>query len=162
MEWTQFWAVGVIALLLGGLAGSMVFSTETEVEKIVTVKSDCPACEVCEVCPEVEETETIVANELLNKAVEDFMEAVDDGEDEADKDLEWVSEVDGHEYDFDEISISKIYDDYSVSYDDDEYAVTFRIKLKYKEEDKDSEKVKYDVTVFYEPDEDTEVEVILA
>ena len=84
------------------------------------------------------------------------MTAVDDEEDEAGNSIDVVGS-----YDFDEIEVSRVYDDYSVEYNDDRTTVDFSIKLRFDEDGEASEKQTYDVTVIYE-DEDTEVEVVLA
>lgn len=73
---------------------------------------------------------------------------------EEDDDLLYCDE---HEYDEDEVSESKVYDSYVVSFDDEDHTVDFSIKLKYKEEDKESCKAVWDVSVFYEEDEDPEL-----
>ncbi len=93
---------------------------------------------------------------LLDVALKDFMDAIDDEEVANGNPLE----CDGDEFDFDEISISDIDDEYSISYDKDEITVTFSTKLKYKESDVRSCRETYDVEVFYEEDEDVEVSLI--
>ena len=75
------------------------------------------------------------------------MEYIDDEE---------LFECNGYEYDFEEISIARIYDDFSLDFNDDEYAVAFSIKLEYDEENERSCKKSFDVEAFYEEDEDVE------
>ena len=152
-----------VMLVVGLFAGAAFFSTETEVEvqlpgevvyedKIVEVEICGELCE-CPVCED---------QDLLQLAVEDFMKAVEDEEVELNGEEINLLKVDGtgHEYDFDEISISKVYDDYTIDYDRDEAIVTFDIKLKYKEDGEESKKVKYNVEVVFEEDEDTEVTIL--
>jgi len=66
----------------------------------------------------------------------------------------------GYEYDFDEISVSKLDDAYTLEVDEDEQTVTFKVKLKYDEDDERSCKNTFDVEVFYEDGEDAEVTVL--
>jgi len=151
----------VIAGLLVGFLGHMAVTNpeivEVEVpvieiqEKIVEVPIEVCG-ELCE-CPECE-VGSITG--LLDLAVEDFMKAV---ENEEVKDINLLKfNGTGHEYDFDEISIRKVYDAYNVTFlDDDEYLIDFEIKLKYKEDGESSEKIIYTVNVHYKEDEDTEV-----
>ena len=157
-------AILMVALLLVGIfSGSALFPREKTIE--VEVLGECEECQECEVCETCEETIVEVpAQSLLDLAVEDFMKAVEDEEvykivDDKEEDVNLL-EVGDHEYDFDEISISKVYDDYTIDYDGDENTVTFDIKLKYDEDDEESEKVKYQISVYYEEDEDTTVELL--
>ena len=152
--------VVMIALLIVGLLlGGVLFSTEKEVK--VEVPGECVACPECEVCETCEEVIVEVpAPSLLDLAVEDFMKAVED-EEVNESDVNPL-EVKGHEYDFDEISVSKVYDDYTIEYDGDETIVDFYIKLKYKEDGEASEKEIYHVVVTYEEDEDTLVTATIA
>jgi len=103
------------------------------------------------------ETVEIAAPNQLDLAVATFLQAVEDEEDEADNEIDVIGS-----YDFDEIEVSKVYDDYSVEYNDDVTVIDFKIKLKFDEEGEASEKKIYEVTVTYEEGEDTEVEVIEA
>lgn len=90
------------------------------------------------------------ASLFKDKAVEDFMKYVDDEE---------LYKCDGHEYDYNEISVSKVYNDWTVSFDDEDYTVNFEVKLKYDEDDEESCKKSFDVEAFYEEDEDVEFTV---
>ena len=139
-----------VMLLVGIVGGAALFPTEKEV--IVEVPGECEVCPECEVCETCEETIVEVPEpSLLDLAVEDFMKAVEDEEDEDGNPVNALMD-----YDFDEISISKVYDEYVIEYlDDDEYTVDFEIRLKYKEDGEASEKVTYKVKVHYEEDEDT-------
>ena len=144
-----------VMLLVGLLAGAALFSTETEVEVPGEVVYEDKIVEV-----EVPGEEVIVevpAPSLLDLAVEDFMKAVED--EEADENV-LKCEFAGHEYDFDELSISKLYEEHQILIEDEEnYAIEFTVKMKYKESGEESEKAKYDVTVTYEEDEDVDVHV---
>ena len=144
----------VAMLIIGLFAGGAIFSTEKE----VIVEKEVEVEKIVEV--EVPGEEIIVevpAPSLLDLAVEDFMKAVEDEEDEAGNEINLLDEYD---VDFDEVSIKKIYDDYTIVHDGDEYSVEFSIKLKFDEEDEKSERVKYNVLVEYEEDEDTEVTIL--
>lgn len=157
MEMDNWIAVilGISLLIVGVFSGGALFSTNTEVEVEKIVEAECPECEVCETCEE-----TIVevpTPSLLDLAVEDFMKAVDD--EEADENV-LKCEFAGHEYDFDELSISKLYEEHQILIEDEEnYAIEFTVKMKYKESGEESEKAKYDVTVTYEEDKDVDVHI---
>ena len=133
--------IAVLALLVGGLVGynmaPVKVVTETETE-YVTQNVSVPVF--------------IEAPIVLDKAVEVFLEAVDDEEDEAGNDINVLGS-----YDFDEVEVSKIYDEWSVEYDDDKTTVDFSIKLRFDEDGEASEKETFDVTVYFEKGEDTEV-----
>ena len=97
----------VLFLLVGSLGGYIIHPDT--VEKTITE----------EVVKEIEvpvnvsvEVPVADASKYLDQAVEDFMDYVDDEE---------LFECGKYEYDFDEISISRLYDSYSVAFDDDEY-----------------------------------------
>ena len=148
MEWSQFWAVGIIALLFGGILGAFVFPTqvEVEVEKIKEVIVEKIVNQT------VEKIVEIPAPSLLDLAVADLMKFVEDEEDEAGIDPKMLEG-----YDFDEISVNKVYNDYNVSYNTDGYEIAFNIKLKYKEAGVTSEKWLWNVIMQYEEGEDTKV-----
>ena len=138
----------ILALAVGLVGGYVISPSDTEVvyqdkivEKIVEVS--------------VEKLVEVPAPDMLSLAVDAFLQAVEDEEDEAGNDVDVVGT-----YDFDEIEVSKVYDDYTVAYGD-ETTVDFRIKLRFDEDGEASEKEKYDVRVIFEEDEDTEVESIL-
>ena len=138
--------IAVICLLVGGLVGynmaPVKVVTETEyvnqnvsVEKLVEVQ----------------------APSQLDLAIAEFLEAVEDEEDEAGS---YVDILDDMGYDFDEVSVRKVYDDYTIDREDDKTTVDFSIRLKFDEDDERSEQETYDVTVIYEDGEDTIVEVV--
>jgi hypothetical protein len=144
----------VIALLIGGLSTYLIFPRE------VTVAG--PEVEVIKEVPvnvTVEVIKEVLAPSVLDKAVATFMEAVDNEEDEAGNDIDLLND-----YDFNEISVSKVSKDYSivVSDDGDMTVVNFEIKLKYDELSDDEKSVRevFNVKVTYEDDEDTIVEIL--
>jgi len=137
----------LLSLLVGFALGAVLMGedtetiTEVEVAKIVNVT--------------VEKLVEIPAPDMLSQAVDAFMQAVEDEEDEAGNDVDVLGS-----YDIDEVSISKVYYDYIVSYEDDEkVTIDFSIKLRFDEDGEASEKETFDVTVVFDEDEDTEVEV---
>lgn len=156
MENNQLYVLSVILFLIGGLIGAAFFSGTTEVEvpgETVTVY------ETVEV--EVSGETVEVERDYRQEALSEFLLAAEDEEDEAGNDVE-VLECSGDNYDFDEVSVSKVYDSWTLEYsDEDEYTVDFEVKLKYKESDERSCRDTYDVTVTYEEGEDTEVEAVL-
>lgn len=141
--------IGVLALIAGGLISWLAFpQTITEIKtNTVEVPVEVP----------YEVIKEVPAPGILDQAVAAFMTAVANEEDEA------GNEIDLQEgYDFDQISISRISDEYVVSYDDDKTTVEFEIRLKYDEkgDSERSEKITYRARVIYETDEDTTVEII--
>jgi len=129
----------IFGLLLGAVCGAVIAPNEEvikeiEVEKFIEVPTN---------------VEVIVpsAQAYLDKAVEDFMKHVDNEE---------LFICDGNEYDFDEISVNRIYDTYSVNFEDEDYDVNFKVKLEFDEDDERSCKKTFDVEASYE-DEDVEI-----
>jgi len=137
--------IAVFALLIGGLVGYNMAPTKVVTETVTEIEYQNIT---------VDKVVEVPAENILDKAVATFMEAVEDEEDEAGNDVDVVGT-----YDFDELEISKIYDDYSVEYDNDKTIVDFSIKLRFDEDGEASEKETFDVIVTFEEDEDTEVEV---
>ena len=138
----------VLSLLIGFSLGAVLMGEDTEtikeieVEKIVNVSVD----KVVEVI-----VPTMDISLYLDEAVEDFMEYVDDEE---------LFVCEGYEYDFDEISISKIYNDYTVAIDGDDYTVGFNVKLRYDEDDERSCKKSFEILAEYEDGEEVEISII--
>lgn len=161
MDWNQFWAVGLIALIIGFSGGATLLGgTETVYED-----RDVPGetvIEEVEVIVEVPGETVYEDRDYLGEALSEFLLAAEDEEDESGEDVE-VLECDGESFDFDELSVSRVYDEWSISFDDDgdERTVEFEVKLKYKEQDERSCRNTYDVTVDWELDEDTEVVAVL-
>ena len=135
----------MIAFLLIGAVGGFVLSPEKEVEVTKEVEV------LIEVPTEVE-VEVLIANasEYLNLAVDDFMEYVDDEE---------LFRCNDYEYNFDEISISRVYDSWNLELDKDDYTVNFSIKLEFDEDDERSCKDRFDIEAYYEYSEDVNISV---
>lgn len=138
-----------LAFVLGMISGAVITPNDTET---VIVYEDKIVESIVEVPVEV----VVNAPNQLELAVAEFMNAVDEEEDEAGNSVDVLGT-----YDFDEVEISRVYDDWSVAYDNDKTTVDFRVKLRFDEDGEASEKETYDVTVIFEEDEDTEVEAVL-
>jgi len=154
MERTLSVILIVLALVLGLVCGVIFTPSENcEVCKTCEVCPAIPECEVCEVCEVAEPCDTCEAtsNELLDLAIEDVLDYLED----EDKLI-----CDNNEFDRDEVSVRKIYDTYSIEYDDDEYTVAGKVKLNFKEEDEKRCREVFDFTVFYDPDEDPEITIL--
>lgn len=140
-------ALSVLFLLVGGLVGFAMGS-----EKVVTeIQTEIVYQNVS-----VDKIVEIPTVSVLEKAVSAFMEAVEDEEDEAGNDVDVLED-----YNFDEVEVLKVYDAYTVSYDDEMTTVNFEIRLKFDDGD-DRLKESYDVEVIFEDDEDTKVTAVIA
>ena len=143
MEKTLSIILIIFGLLIGAVCGAVLAPseeviTEIEVEKLV------------EVIKEVEvPVEVPSASAYLDLAVEDFMKHVDDKE---------LFKCKKNEYNFAEISISRIYDNYNLDLDKDEYIVNFKIKLEYDEDEEKSCYKTFNVEAYYD-DEDVEISI---
>jgi len=133
----------ILSLLVGFSLGAVLMGQDVETIKEVTVEK------IVEVS--VDKLVEIPAPDMLSLAVDAFLTAVEDEEDEAGNDISVLGS-----YDFDEVEVSRIYDEYTVIYDD-KTTVEFSIKLRFDEDGEPSEKQTFDVTVIFEEDEDTEV-----
>jgi len=144
MKATLIWVIASM-LLLGIVVGYFAFPNT---EKVITkeVIKEVPVNVTKEVIKEVPSDKM-----LLDLAVKDFMKEVNDDDD--------LLVCDGYEYDFDEISISRVYDDYSIMHEDEDYTLDFNIKLKYDEDSERSCRNNFEVSVFYEEDEDPQVSI---
>jgi len=141
----------ILSLLVGFALGAVLVGEDTETIKEVEVTKIVNV--TVEKLVEVE----LPAPDMLSLAVDAFMQAVEDEEDEAGNDVDVLGS-----YDFDEVEVSRVYDDYTVSYDDEVTTVDFSIKLRFDEDGEASEKETYDVTVIFEEEDDTIVEVEVA
>ena len=140
----------ILALSLGLFAGASFFPKTNEVIVEKNVSVEVPVETIVEVEKVIEVEKDYVAD-----AVAKFMKAVEDEEYEAENDVEVLEN-----YDFESISIRKIYKDYKVSIDKDETVVEFNIKLKFVEGD-ESEVKKFNVIVTDFVDEDKESTVFV-
>lgn len=151
MDNVMFGLIMAAILVAGFLSGGVLLSTETEIEGPIQYV-DKEVVEYVEICGDI--CECPVCENKLQMAVDEFMKAVDNEEDEAENNVDALLD-----YDFDEISISKVYNEYSFTYDGDKTTVDFDIKLKYDEDDQKSEKHRYNVEVVFESEEDTLVTI---
>lgn len=139
----------ILALIVGAVGGAVFTPNSTEIE---TVYQDKIVEKIVNVS--VDKLVEVPAPDMLSLAVDAFLQAVDNEEDDAGNDVDVLGN-----YNFDEVEVSKIYDDYTVEYNGDEITVDFSIRLRFKEEDSVADKTTYNVTVIFEEGEDTEVEV---
>ena len=140
-----FIAFSVLALILVSLSGLVGYNMGNEDNEIIT--------EIEYRNVSVTEYIEVPAISQLELAKAEFLQAVDDEEDEAGNDVDVLGN-----YNFDEIEVIKVYDEYSILYDGDETTVDFKIRLKFDDGD-DRVKEDFEVTVTFEEDEDTIVEV---
>ena len=129
----------MVLFLLVGVLGGYVLTPEKTVTNTVT--------DVVYQNVTVEKLVEVPAPDMLSLAVDAFLQAVeeDDGIDVLGR------------YNFDEMEVNRIYDDYNVSYQDEITTVDFKIRLRFDEDGEASEKKTFNVTVIYEDGEDTEV-----
>ena len=134
----------MIVFLAVGIIGTAVFAP-TE-----TVEVEVPGETINVSVPFNVSIEVPVADvsQYLTQAVDDFMDYVDDEE---------LFDCGDYEYNLDEISISRVYDSYTVSIDDEDSTVEFRIKLEYDEDSERSCKKVYDVEAYNEDGEEVEI-----
>lgn len=142
-KFNPLFALGaVLVLVLGLFSGAMLFPKTIVEEKIVEVIQE----------PEII-NETVIKTEYierpyLDSAISEFLKYVEDED-----------SILG-DYDFDSISVRRIYDEYSVSFDEDEYAVEAKVSLKFKEEDLSTKTEVYEFKVTFEDGEKPEVEIL--
>lgn len=130
-----------LGLLIGVGLGAVYSPSETVItEKIVEV----PVIETIEVPVEV-----LTYKNHLDESVDLFLAELDEDDE--------LLTCEGYEFDFDDVSLNRLYDEYQVSFDDEDKTVDFTVKLKYKEDDRETCRQTFDVSVFYEEDEDAEV-----
>ena len=133
----------VLALIIGLTAGFSVGEAQ-EIETIVEVPVEG------EPYPVPGENITIdTTPDYFGDAESFFLEEVED--------TDRLLRCDGHEYDFEDISVSKVYDERTLTFDDDELTVDFKIKLVYDEDDSRSCRKTFYPSVFYEEDEEPEL-----
>lgn len=138
----------VLCLVLGYTTGYVMAPEKVEtitnevIKEVPTIVTETITQEI-----EVISTDT---QPLLDTAIADFLEEVED-----DKSLQKCKTV---RYDEDQIKVKDIDEEYSISYGDDSYTVAFVVELKYLDKDVEDKCYKeYDVTAYYEDDEDVEI-----
>ena len=131
-SWGAVWTIAVIALLVGGLATYSLFPKTVTVEKEVTIEK--PVQVIVEK-PVITEVEKDYAGETTALFL-DYLAYDDDFDD--------YLVCDGDRYDFDQISVSKVYDGFKITFDnvDDEdrqeaaeYKTEVKLRLKYSDPD---------------------------
>ena len=139
----------VLSLLVGAISGVVLAPADT-------IEIEVPGETVYQNVT-VEKIVEVAAPNQLEIAVAEFMNAVENEEDEADN---RVNILDNMDYNFDEVSIKEVSDDYTIAVtnDRDTTEVNFEIKLKFKDSHDKYETASYDVTVTFEEDEYTEVD----
>ena len=149
-------ALWIIALILAAIVGAVIgFAMHANCEECIECEI-CPECEVCEEC-EVIECEVVECGstpaDLLDTAIDDLLEHMDD---------EDLLECKNNSYDADEVTVKKIYDEFSVEYDVDkyDYVVSGKVKLSFKQEDESRCRDTVKFTVSYEEDEDPFVTIL--
>jgi hypothetical protein len=145
----------IVCLLLGGVVGALAFPTTKEVPVIKEVVKEVqvPGPTVYVDKEVFKEVPVNVKTGYRDDAVKDFMTEVEDNDDFL---------VCGDEsYDFDQVKLSKVYDEFSVTGDNEDYTVTAKVKLKYLDTDVEDKCYEtYEFKVVYEEDEDPVVEVL--
>ena len=141
----------LLALVAGIISGAVLTPNENPVEIQYQDK-------IVETFVEVPVEIVVDAPNQLELAVAEFMLAVEDEEDEAGHD---ISILDDMNYNFDEVSVYEVSDDYKVAVtnDGDTTKIDFSIRLKF-EDSHDSEKKTYDVRITFEDDEDTIIKLL--
>lgn len=129
----------VLVAVLGVLAGFYFDNPDTIVEKeyITEYVNNTCGITICEP----------TTHNLIDDALAEFLYEYEDDD---------RVRCDGDEYDFEELTVRKVYDEYSVSYDDEDKTIEFKTKLKYNDGNDKCYKT-FDVEVFYEEGEDPEV-----
>ena len=143
----------ILALIVGGVGGAVFTPNTTETQ---TVYQDKIVEKIVNVT--VDKLVEIPAPDMLSLAVDAFLQAVEDEEDEAGHDV-LLAELEDKDYYFDEMEVRSIDDDYTVTYDGDKIKVEFSIDLRFDDGD-DRDKATYNVKVVFEEDEDTKVTLI--
>lgn len=143
MENTLSVTLMIAFLAIGLIGGAVLVPQESEIEYVDKVEY---------VNNTVEKIVEVSAPNQLDLALAEFLASVEAEEDEAGNDVDVLGN-----YNFNELEVSKVYDEYVVSYDGDKTSVEFEVKLRFKEDDAVAEKINYAVEVLFEEGEDTEV-----
>lgn len=138
----------ICGLILGAIFGVQLFPKT--VEKVVTVekKVEVPVEKIVT----VEKNVTVDTHQdWINKVVKEFLSEVEDNDN--------LQVCDGETYDFDQITVSKVYDGATVSTNSDRHGdtttVNTEVKLKYADKDVESKCYKtFNVSVDFEDGED--------
>jgi len=136
----------ILALLVGFALGAVLMGED--VETIKTVES------IVYQNVSVDNVVEIEAPSELDRAVAEFLIAVEDEEYEAGRDVDVLGD-----YYFDELEVRSVEDEYTVTVDGDKTIVEFSINVRFDDGD-DRKKETYDVKVVFEEDEDTKVRVL--
>ena len=139
MNNTTIAGIAIVCLLVGLVGGFYLDTPDTEYVNKTTIEYINNTVEV--------EVEVLIEDTLLDDSLNLFLEEYED---------EDRFRCDGIEYDFEEVEVRKVYDDYSVNYDDEDTTIDFEVKLKYNDGNDKCYKT-FDVNVFYEEDEDPSV-----
>ena len=140
--------IAAVFLLVGGLVGYNIGEAET----ITVTNTEYQNVSV----PGV--TEYVTLPSQLDRAVEAFLIAVEDEEDEAGRDVDiFVDDLD--DFYFDELEVRDVDEDYTVEYKGDKTIIEFSIDLRFDDGD-EREKESYNVRVVFEEDEDTKVRLL--
>jgi len=139
----------ILALLVGFALGAVLIPGETET---ITKPGEIVYQNVS--VPQIVE---VNAPSQLDLAVAEFLQAVEDEEDEAGRNV-LLDELEDNYY-FDELEVRDVDDEYSVEYDGDKTTVYFSIDLRFDDGD-DRDKATYSVKVVFEDDEDTKVKIL--
>lgn len=139
MEKTLSTLLIILGFLVGVAIGAVIIPQEV---KTITVEKPV---EVIKTVNNTVEVPVEVYKDHLSDATMLFLKELEDDDE--------LLFCDGHEYDIEDVELSKVYDKYSVTFDDEDKTVDFTAKLRYKESDLESCTNNFDVTVFYEEDE---------
>ena len=135
-------AVSLVLVAVLALFGGLYFANPDTIIETEYINN------TIEVVTEVE-VEVNTMDTLLEDAVADFLIEYEDND---------RIKCNHDEYDFEELEVRKVYDDFSVTYDDDKTIIDFDVKLKYTDNDDDRCYKTFDVTTTYEDGEDVEVD----
>lgn len=137
MDKTLVTLVTVLFLIVGSLVGGLVGYNmgDEKVKEVEVIKEvEIPGKNIT--------IEVPVVPDYLSEAEDFFLGEVED-EDR-------LLVCDGHEYDFEDVEVSRIYDEYSYTFDDEDLTVDFKVKLTYDEEDSRSCKKTFEPSVYFE------------
>ena len=129
-----YWGIGlVLALIIGAIAGAYMFPTEKVVIREKEVKVNVPGPTV------YVEKESVSGPNYVEDAVKAFLDRL-----ENDDDYDSILVCDGDRYDFDQVSVSKVYDDATVAYSEvdtddgdnvQKTVTTIKMRLKFSDSD---------------------------